>query len=546
MMGFFKKRGGAVVDGDQIDSSDSASPHRQHESTKHDEIVHDENVSTIETQKWKATSKKGGDVAQALFDSPDQLHESIDPAEEKKLVRKIDFMIIPYLAVCYAFFYIDKTTLSYAAIFGIREDLNLVGTQYSWLSSIFYFGFLAWALPTNLLLQRFPVGKYLGFNIFLWGFFLMLQAAAPNFSALAALRALAGAAEAVADPAFMLVTAMWYTRRQQPIRMGLWYTANGLGIALGGLLGYGIGNIKGSLPSWKFEFIIIGALCCLWGIVMCIFLPDSPVTAKGLTQREKRIAVERLREDQTGIENKHFKSYQIREAFLDPKLYLFFILGMVCNIPNGGISNFGTIIIRGFGFSTLVTTLMQIPYGFIIAVSILVCVYLNDYMSRKGRQTRCWFILLFLLPNIAGAFGLRFLAQDNMGGRLTCYYLTGPYNAAFCMILSLTTANTAGHTKKVVTNAVLFLGYCTGNIVGPFFYLESQQPGYELGIWSMIVSHLIEFVVILVLRMLLSRENKRRDMIQSMQEGGLEGRDLDGTAFADLTDRENLNFRYIY
>jgi predicted MFS family arabinose efflux permease len=86
--------------------------------------------------------------------------------------------------------------------------------------------------------------------------------------------------------------------------MGLWYTANGFGIALGGLLGYAIGNIKGSLPSWKFEFLIIGALCCIWGIIIYVFLPDSPVTAKGLTQREKQIAVERMREDQTGVENK--------------------------------------------------------------------------------------------------------------------------------------------------------------------------------------------------------------------------------------------------
>ena len=113
---------------------------------------------------------------------------------------------------------------------------------------------------------------------------------------------------------------------------------------------------------------------------MFIFLPDSPVSAPGLTQRERRIAVERLRDNQTGVENKHLKPYQILEAFLDYKIYFFFILGVVCmkllsldyrntiayvtdypgNIPNGGISNFGTIIIRGFGFSTLVTTLMQV------------------------------------------------------------------------------------------------------------------------------------------------------------------------------------------
>jgi len=102
-------------------------------------------------------------------------------------------------------------------------------------------------------------------------------------------------------------------------------------------------------------------------------------------------------------------------------------------------------------------------------------------MSRKGRQTRCIFILLWLLPNISGAFGLAYLDSKNHVGRLICYYLTGPYNAAFVLvwqrflgeahaladdcarqILSMSTANTAGHTKKVITNAILFLGYCTG------------------------------------------------------------------------------------
>jgi MFS family permease len=67
----------------------------------------------------------------------------------------------------------------------------------------------------------------------------MLQAAAKNFGQLLALRFLAGAAEACSDPSFMLITSMWYTRKQQPVRIGLWYTANGFGIALGGLLGYG-------------------------------------------------------------------------------------------------------------------------------------------------------------------------------------------------------------------------------------------------------------------------------------------------------------------
>ena len=119
-----------------------------------------------------------------------------------------------------------------------------------------------------------------------------------------------------------------------------------------------------------------------------------------------------------------------------------------------------------------------------LTFEITIGVFLND---RFPNNNRCKFILLFLCPNIAGAFGLRFVAESHHVGRYFCYLLTGPYNAAFVMILSLQIANTAGHTKKVVTNAVLFLGYCTGNIAGPFFYKTDQAPSYPLGIWSMIV-----------------------------------------------------------
>ncbi|PYI04089.1 MFS allantoate transporter [Aspergillus sclerotiicarbonarius CBS 121057] len=481
-----------------------------------------------------------GDTALALL--ADGELQSAEPVELKRLVRKIDWTILPFLSVCYAFYYIDKTTLSYAAIFGIKEDLGLAGDQYSWLSSVFYFGFLVWALPTNFLLQRFPVGKYLGVNIFLWGAFLMLQAAAKNFTQLAVLRVISGAAEACSDPAFMLITSMWYTRRQQPIRIGLWYTANGAGIALGGLLGYGIGQIQGALSSWKYEFLIIGALCASWGIVIAIFLPDSPVMAQTFSPREKRLAVERLRENQTGVENKTLKPAQVLEALLDWKVWVFLLLGFSGNIPNGGISNFGTLIIQGFGFSTLITTLMQIPYGAFTSIMILLSVFIND---RLPPNNRCITAIFFLLPNVAGAFGLCFLPETEKVGRLICYYLTGSYNASFVLILSILTGNIAGHTKKVVTNAMIFLGVCGGNIAGPFFYKSNQAPRYTLGIWSMIVANFLEIALILVLRVMLAWENRRRDAMRVEWEGNADG-DGDETAFADLTDKENLNFRYVY
>ena len=63
-----------------------------------------------------------------------------DPVQLKKLVRKIDFTIAPLLAAVYFLQFLDKTTLSYTAVMGIRKDTHLVGQDYSDLSMLFYIG----------------------------------------------------------------------------------------------------------------------------------------------------------------------------------------------------------------------------------------------------------------------------------------------------------------------------------------------------------------------------------------------------------------------
>jgi len=86
-------------------------------------------------------------------------------------------------------------------------------------------------------MQRSPPAHYLAINIFMWGALLMAQTAVNSFGALAALRVLSGAFEAIADPAFMLITSMYYTRSEQPARISAWYVWNGVGVAGGGLIG---------------------------------------------------------------------------------------------------------------------------------------------------------------------------------------------------------------------------------------------------------------------------------------------------------------------
>ena len=98
--------------------------------------------------------------------------------------------------------YLDKQAIQYAVLYDLRSELNLVGTQYSWTNSIFYFGWLVWQYPSLLLLQKFPVGKYVASQVFGWGAFSFLIATSTNFAGIASLRFLLGCAESIQLAAF--------------------------------------------------------------------------------------------------------------------------------------------------------------------------------------------------------------------------------------------------------------------------------------------------------------------------------------------------------
>ncbi|KAL2061604.1 hypothetical protein VTL71DRAFT_6981 [Oculimacula yallundae] len=520
------------------------------DDTKKADLDHESIVGDIKNPKEAAEIQRhinqphAAIYAEALARYPND--EAIDQGDEARLKRKLDKRILPLLGICYFFYYVDKTTLSYAAIFGIKEDLKLAPTEYSWLSSVFYFGWLFWAIPSNLLMQRCRPGWYLSGNIFMWGALLMAQAAAKNFATLAVLRILSGAAEAIADPAFMLITSMYYTRAEQPSRIAAWYAWNGTGVAGGGLIGYGIGNIKGALQSWRYEFLVVGAFCSAWAIVLAFLLPNSPITFWGFSHDEKLLMIARMRKNQTGIEQRRINWSQIKEAYCDYKTWLFVLLGFVGNVPNGGISNFSTLVIRGLGFNTLNTALLGVPQGAIVVIWIGLGALANRYMPKNSRTLIC---ALFMLPTIAGALGFLLAPTAAYVGRLICFYMTGSYQASFVLSLSLVTSNTGGQSKKMIVSGMIWFGACVGNIVSPFFYKTEQAPNYPLGIGSLLVANFIELALFFVFRYSFIWENKRKEKRRAeLREAGLvDGEEsLNATAFTDMTDKENPNFEYVY
>lgn len=158
--------------------------------------------------------------------------------------------------------------------------------------------------------------------------------ACSSFAGLATVRFFLGLFEAVVNPGFILVTAMWYRQQEQPLRLEIYYCTNGVAGMVGGLLGYAIGHISTGLPQWMYVFLIFGAISFVWGICFTLLMPDLPSSAKFLGPQERIVAVDRVAANRQGVKNHHFKKYQAWQTLRDPKTWILFVMSVSAQIPN--------------------------------------------------------------------------------------------------------------------------------------------------------------------------------------------------------------------
>ncbi|PCG94221.1 Major facilitator superfamily domain, general substrate transporter [Penicillium occitanis (nom. inval.)] len=455
-----------------------------------------------------------------------------DNSEARKVVWKIDLFLLPLLAVTYMIQFLDKSCVSYAALWGMRTDAHLVGDQYSWLTTVFYLGYMAGELPCNILFQRFDIARTCGIFITLWGVVLLCMTAANNFAGLLTARLFLGILEAGRD--------------EQPLRTCIWFSMNGMANILGGLIGYAIGYINAAIPAWKFPFVIFGSLTIVWGVIFTLLTPSNPTKARWLTQREKAIAVLRLAENETGIDTKVWKWEQVKEAFVDPRFWLMNLLTLANTIPNGGVSAFAPLIVNSFGFTKFQSTLLGMPSG----ASQVLSLWISGYLAMKIKGIRHFLMIGGLLVALLGASLIYALPDSNRVGRLLGYYLLIGFSTTFVLSISLVQSNVAGRTKKTIYNTAFFVSYCVGNLIGPQLFFAREAPRYKSGFESWIVCFVVQIVIVTVMYIVNSRENRKRDRFyegNNNGEGSIQNGQEDRIALglSDLTDMQNEHFRYV-
>ncbi|KAH9883985.1 major facilitator superfamily domain-containing protein [Xylariomycetidae sp. FL2044] len=475
----------------------------------------------------------------------------ITPEDNIRLRRLIDRRVLVIMIGTYFLQAIDKGTLSFSSIMGLPRDTGLVNAEgkvtqeFSWLTTCIYITILVVEYPQNYIIARVPVAKYLGFSITAWGAVLACHAACENFAGLVTVRTLLGLFESACQPAFVVLSAMWYRREEQAARVTYWYMMNGAQQIVGGLLAYCFTLITtGPLKSWQWLFLSYGIISIFFGVFVFFYMPDSPMRAKCFTEEDKRLMVERVRDNQTGLQNRVFKKEQVRDALTDPQTWCYAAIQFTTTLPTSGLGAFANIIIaNNLGFGNLQTQLLAMVLGFYIIIILLSSVWLVKRFNQN-----VFTMLGFIVPSFVGTILLMTIPNETFSqhvGLLICYYITLSFWSAQTLGLSMMSRNVGGQTKKTVTVAMNFIFWSAGNAIGPQVFLARDAPRYftafatHLGCYSLLV------IVLLYFRWYLRRENKKRD--QLAEAGAGEARDERMVhAFEDLTDRENPNFRYLW
>ncbi|KAK5700480.1 hypothetical protein LTR97_004997 [Elasticomyces elasticus] len=488
----------------------------------------------------KASTAPGAlDDTYALYSADDV----IDPEEARKVLRKIDWHILPLLCGTYLMQYLDKSSINFASVFHLQEGTHLHGQQYAWLSSIFYFGYLVAQYPAGYAMQRLPIAKFIGVTILTWGMLIITTPACKNFAGIATNRFLLGVTEAVVNPGFVLVLSSWWTQAEQPIRLVTYYCMNGVAGIIGGLLGYAVGHITTGLQQWQYVFLIFGSISIAWGVVFLLFMPDLPSSTRFLSQREKVVAVERVAANRQGVKNKTFQQYQVWQFAKDPKTWILFFMSIAAQIPNAAQGSFTSLILKGFGFTTLQTQYYQMPGNAVQIISLL----LSGWISSRWPNMRCVCMIVGNVICIAAAAALVALPTDAKWGRLVSLWLCSCQSVGFALSLTLVSSNVAGYTKKQLTGAALFVGYCVGNIIGPQTFRDKEAPLYHSAYIAILVGYTAKTVLVGVLYFYMWSVNKARDRAAAADglSSAVDEKQAIENGMHDMTELDNKGFRYV-
>ncbi|KAL3440880.1 major facilitator superfamily domain-containing protein [Aspergillus insuetus] len=444
--------------------------------------------------------------------------------EEKRLIRRIDLHVMPWLCLTYALSLIDRTNIGAARVAGMEVDLNLSGNRYSIVLMIFFITYIAVELPSNALIRRLGVKIYLPCLVAAWGIVAMCFGFLQNYGQTIALRILLGFFEGGFNPGCIFVISCWYQKYEVQRRLSIWFVSGSVISAFTGIFSYGLSRMDGAggLEGWRWIFIVPGAATAALALPLFYFIADFPERCEWLSPREREIMEFRRNEDNAHIPRDRSIEADPEDetavsgflnALTDWKVYAMSLLLMLPTAGSYSFAFFTPTILSTLGYNTALSQILTTPpYIFSAIVSISMGI-LADHLKLRSP-----FIIAHSLLAIVGIALIGWTSST--ASRLVGIFLaiTGN-NCAIPAALAFLSNNVPSISKRqfAVPLQTVFGG--VGGIIGSLVFRAQDHPGYRPGLYATFACLGLNIAISSGLAGFFWLENRRKETRGKVLEG---------------------------
>ena len=341
------------------------------------------------------------------------------------------------------------------------------------------------------------------------------------------------------SPLVIYYQTQFYRRGELARRLAIFYAASNIAYAFGGLLAYGVFQIKGgALPAWKYLFAIEGSLTILGSIIAFLFLPYSAARANFLNAEEKKLAFYRIQIDSSSEVDSKFNLREALKILRHPTSWMILAIEICLGIPLQSVSLFLPQIVGRLGYSTIKTNLYTVAPNCTGAVMLLILAYSSDYTRWRFPFIALGFFFTFCGFVIYGAIDV--LSHKTVA-YYACFMMTWGTSAPSVILDVWYNNNIADENRRMLLTAI---GVPVANLMGVVssnIFRTQDAPNYIPALATTAAFGGMGIVLTLLLGAWMIVDNKRRDRRQGVR---LRARDVPTEKLKDGPACED--FRWFY
>ncbi|KAK5163156.1 uncharacterized protein LTR77_010940 [Saxophila tyrrhenica] len=406
-----------------------------------------------------------------------------DPELERKLIRKIDWIMIPMLWWMCILAYVDRNNIGNAKAAGMTDALGMDDQAYAMLINIFFIAYLLGEIPSNLILARSRPSLYLPGIMAIWGALVCGMSQVDSYGGMLAYRFFLGLIEAGFLPGVLYLMTCWYKRNEVGKRFSIFFTALCFSGAASGLIsGAVISGLDGSrgMAGWRWLFLIEGILTVATAAVAITVLPNYPATTKWLKPEQRQLLAARVLADRRSKEATHvprkFTAFEAFKAALsDLRTYFFMVLYMLDN-GSAILNYFVPTVLQQMGYEGVEAQWMTVPVWVVGTVGLIA---LSQSSDRTG--DRRWHITGGLTLAFTSGLIVAFASIAAARYAFICFFIAGVYATLPLILTWLTEFMPLPSEKRSVAIAA---ANAVGNIsalYGSQLWPDSDGPAYIKG-----------------------------------------------------------------